>query len=333
MPAEMKWHPFADVFPPIEGAEWEAFKEDVRQSGGNIESVKYRLVGGRKEGLDGKNRTRACKELGLPCMMEEVYVPDDEVKGFILRRNIHRWHMTAEVRRKVVAALREEGKSTREIAGTVGVSPATVHADIAANESAKPSGVQNRTPGTNGKVSGKDGKSYPATQARKLCDRCERIAPGKGVKGCPACRDLNRKAAKGKKAVKGKKATDAADEYPKDAFGNPIPARCRDAYNDPWIQEAVDFLGVTVARFWEQRLADNMKKRQKHYPFFNAKDFIDAAASAGNFMEQMLEHLKDNRPAGVCPACNGAACAKCKMSGLVPRALYEKLTAKAGAAK
>ncbi len=118
-------------------------------------------------------------------------------------------------------------------------------------------------------------------------------------------------------------------------FGKPIPNRCRDAYGDPWIQESIDFLGVALAQFWEKRLADCMRKRQKRYPFIMAQDFIDGYGFAGNYIEQILDHLKDNRPAGVCPTCAGEGCADCRLCGLVPREEYAKLkkAAKEGAKK
>lgn len=319
---EMRWHPYAETFPLIVGQPWDDFLEDIRRAGGNDDPVKYRKVRGRREYLDGRNRVRACKTLGIQFKEEEVYVPDDEVEDYIRRRNLHRRHLTIEERRAEVAKRRSGGESIRTIAEAVGASPATVHRDIEANETPAP-GVPHETPGSgkNGTVAGKDGKTYPA-KTRKLCDRCERIAPGVGVKGCPVCRDLNRKAPKKPKA---KPKAKGPEEAPKDAFGNEIPARCRDAYADPWIQETIDFLGVTVAKFWERRLADGMKKREKHYPEINAADFIAGHSFAGNYLEQMLDHLKQKRPAGVCPSCKGEGCGHCRMSGLVSRELYNRL--------
>ena len=44
-----------------------------------------------------------------------------------------------------------------------------------------------------------------------------------------------------------------------------------------------------------------------------------------NYLDQILNFLKENRPAGVCPACAGKGCDKCNLKGLVPRELYLKL--------
>ena len=51
MPQVLKFHPFADKFPPIEGAEWEAFKESIRLTGGPEKAVEYRMKDGVREGL------------------------------------------------------------------------------------------------------------------------------------------------------------------------------------------------------------------------------------------------------------------------------------------
>ncbi len=194
-----QWHPFAEKFPLLQGAEWEAFKADIHKTKGPEQKVAYRLVDGKKQGLDGRNRERACEELGLECRMEPVEVADDDVVDFIVRRNVLRRHMTTELRREIVAELRASGKSTRTIAATIGVSKSTVHSDIEAAES----GVQNRTPDSSktqgkapdddkkpastGKVTGSDGKTYSATKpkaAKVLCDRCKRVG---AVEDCERC--------------------------------------------------------------------------------------------------------------------------------------------------
>jgi len=117
-----------------------------------------------------------------------------------------------------------------------------------------------------------------------------------------------------------------APAEPVDAFQNPLPRRCRDAYRDPWIQTAIDLLATLGETLRQGRLADGLNKRKAHYPFFNLRDFVDGCAMADNTIDQLLQHLKDFRPAGVCPRCQGDGCPACKQSGLVPRKVYEELT-------
>src|SRR5262245_41600943 len=118
----MDWHPFVEKFPLLEGAEWEAFKAGVKKTGGVKKNrPKYRVLpDGTKQGLDSRNRYRACKELGIKCDLEKVTVPDDEVIEFILRHNVRRRHMTAELRERLVIELKHEGESNRTIASTLG---------------------------------------------------------------------------------------------------------------------------------------------------------------------------------------------------------------------
>jgi hypothetical protein len=164
----MEWHPFAEKFPLLEGAEWEAFKASIKATGRNEQPITYRMVRGRKQGLDGRNRYRACQELGIKPRMEKVFLSDGQVKDYIIRRNVHRRHLTPELRREIVGELRQEGKSTREIADIVGVSNATVARDLDGTHKQSP--VTNVTPDLNPSVSdppriaGRDGKSYAAEQ-------------------------------------------------------------------------------------------------------------------------------------------------------------------------
>jgi hypothetical protein len=172
----MKWHPFAEKFPLLEGEEFEALKTSILKTKGIDEQpILYRMVRGHRQGLDGRNRFRACRELKLPCKMKKVEVPDEEVKDFILRRNVHRRHMTRELRQQIVAELRADGHSTHVIAETLGISQGTVRNDLAAGE-------QFCSPET---VTGKDGKNYSSTRPSSvLCGRCEREG---AVEGCPWC--------------------------------------------------------------------------------------------------------------------------------------------------
>lgn len=183
----LTWHPFAELFPLIEGDEWEAFKKSIQKTNGNETPVAYRLVNGRKEGLDGRNRERACQELGLECTYTKVFLGDAEAKEFILRKNVHRRHMTRELRQQIVGDLRSEGKSTRQIAEVLGVNHSTIVRDI--NDVNSNSGGANAPPEPRSrttvaggafappepeKVTGSDGKTYPA---KKPSREVETYAP------------------------------------------------------------------------------------------------------------------------------------------------------------
>src|SRR5262245_20217454 len=136
------------------------------------------MMNGQKQGLDGRNRERACIELGIGCRFEKVFVDDENVKAYIDSRNLHRRHLTREQRQARVLKMRAEGQSIRQISGALGMGKGTVERDIADSKSS--AGVPNGTPENNNpseispvqeadapKVTGRDGKSY---QAKKKAD-------------------------------------------------------------------------------------------------------------------------------------------------------------------
>ena len=84
-----KVHPAAMLFPPLEGEEYSAFVESIRQQGQLVKGVRD------KSGqlLDGRNRQRACQDLGIP-FQYITYEGDDEV-DFIVAANIRRRHLTS----------------------------------------------------------------------------------------------------------------------------------------------------------------------------------------------------------------------------------------------
>ena len=178
------------------------------------------------------------------------------------------------------------------------------------------SGVPNGTPETDQRsstVKGKDGKKYPSSKLI-LCDRCQRVG---AAPGCNMCKDA-RKSAK-KPRPKAKQVDAMADN-----FGNEIPQRRRDIWGDTWLQETLDFFMVFAEQLRDKKLATGMNKRKRHYPFIESADVIDGVRMLDNTLEALVKHLKDMRPAGVCQSCQGEGCPKCKESGLVPRAVYEK---------
>lgn len=332
----MDFHPYAASYPMLAGADYEAFRADIAANGIR-EPVLFRIVnGGERQGLDGRNRRRAAADLGIACPEALVRIPDDQVEAFIDSLNLHRRHLTVEqqqakrrARVERVATSRTGGKSIRTIAEEERVSKSQIERDLEEAGQVSPPGTPDleasgETPVSpapdDSTVKGRDGKEYPASQPPKpLCDRCKRVGP---VKNCSMCKEL-----RGKPAAE--PDSDKPDDAPPvDAFGTPIPKSLRATFCDPWIQSALDTLAVVEAQLRKAKLADGMNKRKGKYPFFTAKDFIDGCGFAQQYLDDLVEHLKQFRPAGVCPACDGAKCAECKMSGLVPRDLHAKLKAK-----
>jgi|SRR5215831_3191378 len=91
-------HPAAGLFPLLEGEEYEKFKASIQQQG-QQETIKVRgdLL------IDGRNRLRACLELGIEPRIEE-FTGDDMAAGhYILAANLFRRHLHEDQRAFIAA--------------------------------------------------------------------------------------------------------------------------------------------------------------------------------------------------------------------------------------
>lgn len=92
----LKAHPFAELFPLMEGAELAALAEDIKQHG---QRAPASILDGMV--LDGRNRVKACEMAGIE-PKTRVFTGSDPL-GFVLSANLHRRHLT-ESQRAMVAA-------------------------------------------------------------------------------------------------------------------------------------------------------------------------------------------------------------------------------------
>lgn len=92
-------HPAAELFPLLTGRAFEELKADIQQHG-LLTPITY-LDG---EIIDGRNRYRACMELGITPDEDEIdldVVPDPF--AWVISTNLHRRHLS-ETQREVIAA-------------------------------------------------------------------------------------------------------------------------------------------------------------------------------------------------------------------------------------
>jgi hypothetical protein len=113
----MKHHPISELFPMMDAAEYEALREDIRRFGLREPVVFY-------EGavLDGRNRLRACLELGVS-PETRIWDGDGSAVAFVISKNLHRRHLTSSQRAACAVSamphLEEEAKERqREHGGT-----------------------------------------------------------------------------------------------------------------------------------------------------------------------------------------------------------------------
>lgn len=264
--------------------------------------------------VDGAHRIIHAARLGLvnvPIKMKS-FDSEDEARDYCERINLERRHLTAaqlrllrDSRIERITELRKKGESLRAIAAAENISETQVRRDL--EDAGAPGGAPD------GKVTGKDGKKYDAKTA--LCERCRRKGP---IRDCQLCAKLRNKAKR--KATKKSKPHDPL----KDHFGNEIPQKRRSVWADQWIQTTYDFLTTFSENFRMQRLGEGMEKRKRFYPFFDVKEWSDGVGFVIQYLDDLILHLKDNRPAAVCPGCQGAGCGECRSSGFLPRGEYEK---------
>lgn len=104
-----EYHDIANLFPLMEGAEFEDLKEDIAENG-LLEPIWLHPDGSI---LDGRNRHRACIETEVKPRFE-IYRGDSFVQ-FVVSKNLHRRHLTSSQRAAIsLEALDKFEKEARE---------------------------------------------------------------------------------------------------------------------------------------------------------------------------------------------------------------------------
>jgi len=124
MTKQIPFHPLADIFPLMEGEEFDALVADIKVHGLHEPIMLY-----QGKVLDGRNRYRACLAAGIEADVGDFEAwhrtkqSEADARAYVISQNLHRRHLTAEQRRdllvKLVAA--QPGKSDRAIGDEAGV--------------------------------------------------------------------------------------------------------------------------------------------------------------------------------------------------------------------
>jgi ParB-like chromosome segregation protein Spo0J len=107
----IKIHPAANLFPMMSEPEYQLLLDDIRVHGirtpivflGDLNSPDFYET---RELIDGRNRLRACKELGVGFRDSEVTVSTDEATdpiAYVLSLNLHRRHLSGSQRAMIAA--------------------------------------------------------------------------------------------------------------------------------------------------------------------------------------------------------------------------------------
>ena len=92
----LKYHEIADLFPLIEGDEFQLLCDDIKKEGLN-----HPVILLDNTILDGRNRYRACVKVDIEPTFEEF--KGDDPLAFVLSENLHRRHLTASQRAALAA--------------------------------------------------------------------------------------------------------------------------------------------------------------------------------------------------------------------------------------
>ena len=100
---EHEIHPAATLFPMMDAASFEMLKADIKENG---QEKCITFFDGML--LDGRNRMKACEELGIEPLIEEIEDSGDasfDPFRWVLSMNLHRRHLTESQRAMVAAKL------------------------------------------------------------------------------------------------------------------------------------------------------------------------------------------------------------------------------------
>ncbi|MBN1329302.1 MAG: ParB N-terminal domain-containing protein [Candidatus Heimdallarchaeota archaeon] len=107
-----KFHEAANIFPMMAYEEYQGLKKDISENG-----LLDPIILFEKKILDGRNRYKACEELGLEIKTISLN-GDTEPIGFVLSKNLHRRHLTTAQKAEIALLILErktfEGKEKRE---------------------------------------------------------------------------------------------------------------------------------------------------------------------------------------------------------------------------
>ena len=95
---DLQTHPAAELFPEMTGLPLEELKEDISQHG---QREPITLLDGKI--LDGRNRYRACRELGIEPRFDNF--PGGDPVAYVISKNLKRRHLNEAQRASLAAKL------------------------------------------------------------------------------------------------------------------------------------------------------------------------------------------------------------------------------------
>lgn len=94
----MQFHKFSEIFPLIEGADFDALVADIKEYG-----LREKIVVYQGKVLDGRNRFLACQKAKVRPLQRKFTGTDADALAFVISANMQRRHLT-EAQRAMAAA-------------------------------------------------------------------------------------------------------------------------------------------------------------------------------------------------------------------------------------
>lgn len=89
----MRFHPYSEIFPLIEGADFDALVADIKEHG-----LRERIWLHDGRVLDGRNRFLACQKARVKPQYRQFKGKDDAALAFVVSANVQRRHLTLQQR-------------------------------------------------------------------------------------------------------------------------------------------------------------------------------------------------------------------------------------------
>ena len=297
----MKPHPISEIFPAMEGAEFDALVEDIKTHG-----LLHPLVMYQGKILDGRNRWRACEALGVKPKTTD-YRGDDPL-GHVLSLNLTRRHLNESQRAMVAArmATLRQGGQTKGPIGTFTIAEASEKLNTSERGTKRARAVLDR--GSPALVAAVDRGDVAVSVASKIAD-----APKKVQR--EAVKDHGAAAPAIAKRIEEEKREEKPSEPPIKTLGLDVPADVlAAAEKEQGLVDKMDRLLAELNRTYTayqdargERVG--LKTGQRHATAL--KSAFDAFST-----------IRGQRPACVCPHCKlwpelRKTCACCRTFGFI----------------
>lgn len=292
----MKEHPAASLFPMMESEAYELFKADIEQNG-----QREPITIWQGQLLDGRNRLKACEELGIKPAKFELDKEIDPV-SWVLSHNLHRRHLDTSQRAMVAAKLANlpVGANQHAKEGTHKCAPSVEEAAELLNVS--PRSVTNAK-----KVLDKG-----STEVVKAVEQGELkvTTAAEFVEEEPNKREQSRLVKQGAEAVK-------AHITEPEHFSEPKPATMTRA------EQAVFNASVLKEIVKSLQQAKRLAKAVEQIP--GMEMFLARQLSIEREIESAKQAVNVTIPHSVCVRCKGKGCPHCGNHGWVNSVMAEQL--------